>query len=75
MLFDTQTHTQRAQGKFWAGRAVVTVARHIQRVLKAMEDRRQVRELYKWNTHELKDIGISRADVDREAMKPIHFWW
>jgi uncharacterized protein YjiS (DUF1127 family) len=22
---------------------------------------------------QLKDIGISRADVDREAMKP--FWW
>jgi len=74
MLFETQTHTQSAQGVFWAGRFAIAVVRHVQRVQKAMDDRRQVRELYKWNMHELKDIGISRADVDREATKPIRFW-
>jgi uncharacterized protein YjiS (DUF1127 family) len=47
---------------------------HAQRVLKALDDRRKVRQLYAWSYEDLKDIGLSRADVDREAGKPIQFW-
>jgi len=74
MNFDSQTHTQSAQGMFWAGRLLFTVMQQAARVRKTLADRRSARELYKWSEHDLKDIGVSRADVDREAMKPVHFW-
>lgn len=43
---------------------IVTVAQRL-------EERRGMRPLFGMTEHELKDIGMSRADVEREATKPI----
>jgi len=74
MNYDIETHASFGQGSHVTVRLALGLLHHIQRVLKALDDRRQVRQLYAMNDHELKDIGISRADVDREAMKPIRLW-
>jgi len=36
-----------------------------------LEDRRAMRSLLGMSEHELKDIGVTRADLEREAMKPL----
>jgi len=45
-----------------------------QRIVKDLEDRRQVRQLYTLSEQDLKDMGVTRNDVDRELMKPIRWW-
>ena len=74
MRYHTETHTSIRPVGSWKLRFLAGFLGNMQRVLKALDDRRNVRELYKWSTDELKDIGVSRADVDREASKPIRFW-
>ena len=71
MIYTTQTHSSSGQRNHLTVRLALRVAGHVQRVLKALENRRQVRQLYALNDHELKDIGVSRADIDREEMRPI----
>ena len=45
-----------------------------QRILKDLEDRRQVRQLYTLSERDLKDMGLTRHDINRELMKPIRWW-
>jgi uncharacterized protein YjiS (DUF1127 family) len=42
-------------------------------IAKRISDRRGMRPLLSFDEHQLKDIGLSRADVEREYTKPI-FW-
>ena len=72
MLYDTETHASCRPASTFSSRFVSAVACHVGRVLKAHDDRRGARELYKWSTEDLKDIGISRADAEFLANKP--FW-
>jgi uncharacterized protein YjiS (DUF1127 family) len=74
MLYDTEIHTPTCLPGGSPVRSTVGFLCHAQRFLKALDDRRKVRQLYTWSTEELKDIGLSRGDVDREAMKPVRFW-
>jgi uncharacterized protein YjiS (DUF1127 family) len=43
-------------------------------ILRRHQDRRSLRELMTFSDHELKDIGLSRADVYREIDKA-RGWW
>lgn len=40
-------------------------------VAQRLQDRRGVRPLMEMDDHQLKDIGLSQADVEREFSKPI----
>ncbi len=42
-------------------------------VAQRLQDRRGVRPLLGMSEHELKDIGITPADIERELSKPL-FW-
>jgi uncharacterized protein YjiS (DUF1127 family) len=42
--------------------------------LRRHQDRRSLRELMTFSDHELKDIGVSRADVHREIDKTRKWW-
>ena len=48
------------------------VAQFVELTLAWLERARQRRQLQSLNDHMLKDLGLSRADVDGEASKP--FW-
>ena len=74
MQHDTETHASICNTSGSKPRSLTAFLGHVQRVLKALDDRQKVRQLYTWSHEELKDIGLSRTDVDREAMKPIRFW-
>jgi len=74
MLDQTKTHINAAPSSPGSGRLAGTVLKHILRVVKAIDDRRQLRQLISMSDHDLKDVGVTRNDVDRELMKPIHFW-
>ena len=74
MLYDTEIHTSTCRPAGSPARPALGFLRHAKRILKALDDRRKVRQLYAWSNEELKDIGLSRGDVDREAMKPVRFW-
>ena len=74
MINDTHAHTQGGQHSRWAGRLAIGLLSHLQRILKALDDRRQMRELYRMSASDLKDIGVTRNDVDREVMKPVRWW-
>ena len=74
MFNNRETHTSSHPARATAGVNVRGALGNLQRVLKALDDRRKARELYTWSNEELKDIGISRGDVDREASKPIRLW-
>ena len=74
MLYNTETHTMNRRSQGLVSRLASGFLRHAQRLLKALDDRRKASELYTWSAEELKDIGISRSDVDREVMKPVRFW-
>ena len=39
---------------------------------KRIRDRRQLMQLLSQSDHMIKDIGVTRADIARESMKP--FW-
>jgi uncharacterized protein YjiS (DUF1127 family) len=41
------------------------------RVLKRLQERRGAQGLLTMSDYELKDVGLTRGDVYREAMKPI----
>ncbi len=47
------------------------LAHWIGAVAQRLQDRRGVRPLMGMDEHQLKDIGISQADVEREFSKPI----
>jgi uncharacterized protein YjiS (DUF1127 family) len=57
--------------------AVLTLAERLvnqaARIVQRIEDRRALRALQSFSDYALKDIGITRGDVEREAMRPI-FW-
>jgi uncharacterized protein YjiS (DUF1127 family) len=48
------------------------VAQFVELALAGLERARQRRQLQSLNDHMLKDLGLSRADVEGEAGKP--FW-
>ena len=51
---------------------LTSVAATVEAVLDWFERTRQRRQLSELSDHMLKDIGLSRADVEAEAAKP--FW-
>lgn len=42
-------------------------------IAQRIEDRRGLRQVMGMDDYALKDIGITRADIEREATKPL-FW-
>ncbi len=53
------------------GTAVKSFAGHVLAASNRWQERRAVRPLMGMSDYQLKDIGVSRADVHREATKPI----
>ena len=74
MQYETETHASICNTSGSKPSVFMEFLGHAQRVLKALDDRRKVRQLYSWSDADLKDIGVSRADVDHEATKPVRFW-
>jgi uncharacterized protein YjiS (DUF1127 family) len=71
MRVQTQIHmiaTNRAVAMIGVAEAV---AGWVGTIAQRLEDRRSVRPLLGMSEFELKDIGISRADIEREVTKPI----
>lgn len=50
---------------------VVWIATRVGRLFKAISDRHGAAQLYRMSDNDLKDIGVTRNDVDREVMKPV----
>lgn len=59
----TSLPATRVLGRF--ARALVSLA-------KAFRDRREVRNLAEFDERMLKDIGLTRSDVDSALMEPLH---
>ncbi|CAI8925029.1 MULTISPECIES: DUF1127 domain-containing protein [Pseudomonas syringae group] len=59
----------RPAGHVQAGRALISLKRHVQRWL---ELHRQRRLLAQMSDGALKDLGLSRADIQQEVERP--FW-
>lgn len=70
----TQAHTQTALG-YLTGRqltpATAAALRVVVLVVKWEERRRTRRGLKRLDAHLLKDIGLSRRDVERELARPV----
>jgi uncharacterized protein YjiS (DUF1127 family) len=54
------------------GRALGAVARAVQAIDRWLEQRRQLQALYSLDDDQLRDIGLSRADIERACARP--FW-
>ena len=54
----------------WLHPAAIVLSK-LGRLVKAIKDRRGAARLYRLSDGDLKDIGVTRNDVDREVMKPV----
>ena len=52
-------------------RSAASAAALVVRIVTALKDRRDAAQLYRLSDADLKDIGVTRNDVDREVMKPV----
>jgi uncharacterized protein YjiS (DUF1127 family) len=53
-------------------RALVRLLREVVEIARALEHRREIRSLTEFDDRTLKDIGLSRAEVDGALAEPLH---
>lgn len=79
MMNQTEIHIERRSFGFSGRRSAARslsgrLVGHVGGIVKAFSDRRQMKRLFTMSDHDLKDLGVTRNDVDREIMKPIRWW-
>ncbi|MXQ13653.1 DUF1127 domain-containing protein [Microvirga makkahensis] len=57
---------------FPVARILTWFARSLVSLVKAFKDRREVRNLEEFDERMLRDIGLTRGDVESALMEPIH---